>query len=60
MMIIAFVALSACVPEDIAKICKQEAVARGFGRCSIEKGRQNDAGVWVVKLDCSRGVANCL
>ncbi len=52
--------LAACVPSDIERACKQEAIQTGFGKCSIDKGRQNSSGVWVVKMDCSRGVASCM
>lgn len=59
-LVMSLIALSACVPSDIAQACKQKAIQKGYGKCSVEKGRQNSFGVWVVKLDCSRGEASCL
>ena len=53
-------ALAACVPANIQEACKREAVQTGFGKCSVEKGRQNSSGVWIVQMDCSRGLASCL
>lgn len=52
--------LAGCVPSEIEAQCKREAIQSGFGKCSIGKGRQNNAGVWLLKMDCSRGVASCL
>ena len=59
-MIAAVVVLTGCVPSEIEAACKRKAVQSGYGKCSISKGRQNRYGVWVVKMDCSRGVASCL
>lgn len=58
-LVLALIALAACVPSDVQQACKREAIERGYGKCSVEKGRQNDWGVWIVKMDCSRGVASC-
>ena len=52
--------LSACVPDDVASPCKQAAIEYGSGRCSVDKGRQNHAGVWVVKVSCSRETVVCM
>ena len=52
-------ALVGCVPSEISSACKQRAVTSGFGKCSISKGRQNDYGAWVVKMDCYRGATMC-
>lgn len=58
-VVLSLVVLSACVPSDVSQACKQRAIQKGYGKCSVEKGRQNSYGVWIVKLDCSRGVASC-
>lgn len=52
--------LAGCVPSSISEPCKKRAISKGYGKCSVEKGRQNDAGVWLVKLDCSRGEVSCI
>ncbi len=57
--LLSLMALSACVPSDIQQACKQKAVQKGYGTCSVENGRQNSFGVWVVKMDCSRGALSC-
>lgn len=53
------IALTACVPSDIQAQCKRKAIQSGYGKCSVDKGRQNTYGIWIVKLDCSRGSASC-
>ena len=53
-------ALTACVPSDIEAQCKRKAIQSGYGKCGVDKGRQNDFGVWIVKLECSRGTASCM
>ena len=58
-VLLSLIALSACVPSDIQQACKQKAIQKGYGTCSVEKGRQNSFGVWVIKLDCSHGEASC-
>lgn len=47
-------------PSSVKQACLSKAVQVGAGRCSVSKGRQNSSGVWLVKLDCSRGVAMCM
>jgi len=47
------------VPHGIAAECQRKAIERGYGRCGLEKGRQNSYGVWILKMDCSRGVVSC-
>lgn len=47
------------VPERITSQCRAEATRVGFGRCTVERGRENSFGVWVVQMDCTRGVAAC-
>jgi len=59
-VIFAMSVLAACVPSGIESQCKRKAIQSGYGKCSVNKGKQNAYGVWVVKLDCSRAVASCL
>ena len=58
-VVMCLIALAGCVPSDIAEPCKRKAIQKGYGKCSIVKGRQNSYGVWSVKMSCSRGDANC-
>ena len=62
---ILLVFLSGCeqsdfIPSDLGAQCKRKAIKSGYGKCSISKGRQNSYGVWIMKLNCSRGVASCM
>lgn len=51
--------LLACAPHDVQAVCKQNAIAQGWGKCSVLKARQNTYGVWIVQMDCSGGLATC-
>ena len=59
-VVMCLIALAGCVPSDISEACKRKAIQRGYGKCSVEKGRQNSFGVWTLKMSCSRGEVSCL
>ena len=48
------------VPEHYVGLCKSKAASHGFGRCEVEKGKENAYGAYHLKLICVAGVASCV